>query len=198
MIGFWTAPSRERAMERMTVSIRVGSCHETNAPASTPRFPSPAATRSERSRNSPKVRCSSSEPMSIGRSGEAAARRSTSSHIVRAPVRTSLAGMGSPFRTHLIAACGEPEGRRAPYLLLSGFWAHGERPPEPWTARKERGSAASRMRRPGHKLTGVVGVRYQLEGHGHIVCVLHACKYGWCMVATNRLVAGSGGRHPGL
>ena len=36
MIGFCTAPSRLSAMERTTVSMRVGSCHETTDPLVTP------------------------------------------------------------------------------------------------------------------------------------------------------------------
>ena len=77
-------------MERTTVSMRVGSCHDTTEPVSMPMPCRPAATRSARSRNWPKVTVSPSGAMSIGWSGDAAARRSTSSHMVRAPVRTSL------------------------------------------------------------------------------------------------------------
>ncbi len=66
MIGFWTAPSRESAMDRTTVSTRVGNCHETIDPAETPIAARPAATRSDRSRNSPNVVTLPSGAMSIG------------------------------------------------------------------------------------------------------------------------------------
>ena len=70
----------------------------------------PAATRSTRSRNWPKVTVSPSAAMSMGWSGDAWARRSTSSHMVRAPVSISLVVMTPPSGTTLIAAGGGGSG----------------------------------------------------------------------------------------
>ncbi len=87
-------------MESTTVSMRVGNCHDTTEPVVIPRPCRPAATRSARSRNAPNVSVSPSAAMSIGWSGDAPARRSTSSHMVRAPVRISLGlRMTAPFGT---------------------------------------------------------------------------------------------------
>ena len=80
---------------------------------------SPAATRSARSRNWPKVTVSPSAAMSMGWSGDAWARRSTSSHMVRAPVSISLVVMTSPFGNTLIAAGGgRPAVVRPPWRVL--------------------------------------------------------------------------------
>ena len=97
-------------MESTTASMRVGSCHDTTEPPVTPMPCRPAATRSTRSRNWPKVTVSPSAAISIGWAGEAVARRSTSSHMVRAPVSISLVVMTPPSGTPLIAAGGPCEG----------------------------------------------------------------------------------------
>ena len=81
MIGFWTAPRRARAIDSTMVSIRLGSCHDTTDPGPMPISSRPAATVSERAANWPKVTRRSFSSMSMGRSGDAAARRATSSHI---------------------------------------------------------------------------------------------------------------------
>ncbi len=77
-------------MDSTMESIRVGSCHETTEPVPTPMPWRAAATRAARSRNWPKVTVSPSGAMSMCWSGDASARRSTSSHMVRAPVSISL------------------------------------------------------------------------------------------------------------
>src|SRR5271163_4011495 len=111
MIGFWTAPRRASAIDRTTVSIRVGSCQETMEPVVMPRPCRPAATRSTRSRNWPKVTVSPSAAISMGWPADTWARRSTSSHMVRAPVSISLVVMTPPSGTTLIAAGGGGSGR---------------------------------------------------------------------------------------
>ena len=63
------------------VSMRVGSCHDTAVDGPTPMAASPAATTSHRSRNWPKVMSRPASSTSMRRSGDAAARASTSSHI---------------------------------------------------------------------------------------------------------------------
>ena len=78
-----------------------------------PRSWRPAATRSTRSRNWPQVTVSPSAAMSKGWSGDACARRSTSSHMVRAPVSISLVVMTPPSGTTLIAAGGAGPGRQS-------------------------------------------------------------------------------------
>lgn len=60
MTGVCTAPSLVRAKESSAVSSRVGSCQATTLPGRTPSPYRPAATRSHRSRSSPKVRTRSS------------------------------------------------------------------------------------------------------------------------------------------
>ena len=82
MIGFCTTPNRARAIDNTIVSMRVGSCHDTTVPGRTPMACRPAATaRAARSRNSANVTRRSASSSSMGSSGDAAARRSTSSHI---------------------------------------------------------------------------------------------------------------------
>ena len=87
MIGFCTAPSRLRAIDRTTVSIRVGSCHDTTAALADPAGVQPGGHLGRPGPGTaPKVRIRSSASISMARSGDASARRSTSSHRVRAPV----------------------------------------------------------------------------------------------------------------
>ena len=81
MMGFWTAPKRARAMDRTMVSMRLGSCQETTEPGPIPMAKRPAATVWQRSANWPKVSVRSFSSMSMGRSGDAAARRATRSHM---------------------------------------------------------------------------------------------------------------------
>ena len=131
-------------MDRTTVSIRVGSCHETTEPVAMPMPCRPAATRSARSRNWPKVTVSPSGAMSMGWSGDAWARRSTSSHMVRAPVSISLVVMTPPSGTTLIAAGGgvgaarraarRGRGRMAPWRD-----ARCTRRPIRWSRRRRQG-----------------------------------------------------------
>jgi hypothetical protein len=75
-------------------------------------------------------------------------------------------------------------------LTASGIKSGSEGCPLPgW----EKVGAASRLRRPGRKLQGVVAARHGRSGHGRIVSIENACKYGQCMVVTNRFGARSGG-----
>ena len=108
---------------------RVGSCHETTEPVVTPMPCRPAATRSARSRNWPNVTVSPSAAMSMGWSGEASARRSTSSHMVRAPVSISLGW--------LIALLSGP---------LHSSWGTGWT--TSWRGKRQNGSMA---RKPVHR-----------------------------------------------
>ncbi len=85
-MGFCTAPRRLSAMDSTTVSMRVGSCQHTTLLAPIPLANRPAAVSSARSAKAPNVTTRSSASISMGCPGEAAARRSTSSHMVRAPV----------------------------------------------------------------------------------------------------------------
>lgn len=66
--------------------MRVGNCQATTVPGRTPMPYRPAATRSERSRNPPKLSARSSW-RKTGRSGVNSARRTTSSQKVREELR---------------------------------------------------------------------------------------------------------------
>src|SRR3954466_2578609 len=91
MIGFCTAPSSASAIATGALSIRVGSCQVTRVPGFTPSACSPAATRSARAANSPKVRVRSVASMSIGWSGVSSARRRTNSQTVGASNKSATA-----------------------------------------------------------------------------------------------------------
>ena len=104
------APSRLSAMERTTVSMWVGSCHETTDPLVTPLACRPAATRSARSRNWPKV--------SVSPSG--ATSTSTREILHRRPDHVGAGGAPGPGLVRAPDALSRPTARHSPSAILTG------------------------------------------------------------------------------
>ena len=77
-------------MQRTTVSMRVGSCHDTVVPSPMPVASSPAATRSASALKPAKVTVRPPSSSSMGASGVVATRRSSRPHMVLASIMAAM------------------------------------------------------------------------------------------------------------
>jgi hypothetical protein len=99
--------------------------------------------------------------------------------------------VGSSPLAHLTSAAGWLGSRvhHISWVMVCGKRPGGLR----WSGFREKTPVgACRIGQGSRKLQGVAAARHEKERHGRIVCVGNACKYGRCMVATERFVAGSG------